>query len=33
MGLFDYGKEGPGVSKDAPKKKGVFLFFELLNYS
>lgn len=30
MGLFDYGKEGPGVSKDAPKKKGVFLFFELL---
>ncbi len=30
MGLFNYEKEGPGVSKDAPKKKGVFLFFELL---
>lgn len=30
MGLFDYGKEGPGISKDAPKKRGIFLFFELL---
>lgn len=31
MGLFfNYSKPGPGVSKDAPKKKGLFLFFELL---
>lgn len=30
MGLFNFEKEGPGVSKDAPKKKGIFLFFELL---
>ena len=32
MGLFsfNYAKAGPGVSKDAPKKKGVFLYFELL---
>lgn len=32
MGLFsfNYAKPGPGVSKDAPKKKGVFLYFELL---
>ncbi len=28
-GLFNYSKEGPGVSKDAPKKKRFFLFFEL----
>ncbi len=28
-GLFNYAKEGPGVSKDAPKKKRFFLFFEL----
>ena len=31
MGLFNnYSKPGPGVSKDAPKKKGIFLYFELL---
>ena len=32
MGLFsfNYAKAGPGVSKDAPKKKGIFLYFELL---
>lgn len=31
MGLFNsYLKEGPGVSKNAPKKKGIFLFFEVL---
>ena len=28
FGLFNYEKEGPGVSKDAPKKRGIFLFFE-----
>ena len=28
-GLFNYSKEGPGVSRDAPKKKRFFLFFEL----
>ena len=32
MGLFsfNYAKAGPGISKDAPKKKGIFLYFELL---
>ena len=30
MGFFNFEKEGPGVSKDGPKKKGIFLFFELL---
>ena len=29
MGLFNYSKPGPGISKDAPKKKGFFLYFEL----
>ncbi|MBQ3038800.1 MAG: DUF624 domain-containing protein [Clostridia bacterium] len=29
MGLFNYSKPGPGIEKDAPKKKGVFLFFEI----
>ena len=30
MGLFfNYDKPGPGVSKDAPKKKGLFLYTEL----
>lgn len=29
MGLFNYNKPGPGISKDAPKKKGIFLYFEL----
>ncbi|MBR4172766.1 MAG: hypothetical protein IKR46_00140 [Clostridia bacterium] len=30
MGLFfNYDKEGPGVDKYAPKKKGIFLYFEL----
>jgi len=28
FGLFNYEKEGPGVSKDAPKKRGIFRFFE-----
>jgi len=30
MGFFNFEKEGPGVSKNGPKKKGLFLFFELL---
>ncbi len=31
MGIFNYYlKEGPGVDKDAPKKKGAALFFEIL---
>lgn len=31
MGLFfDYNKPGPGVEKNAPKKKGIALYFELL---
>lgn len=30
MGLFNsYLKPGPGIDKDAPKKKGIFLFLEL----
>ena len=30
MGLFfNYDKPGPGVDKDAPKKKGIFLYLEL----
>jgi len=30
MGLFfNYDKPGPGVDKNAPKKKGIFLYFEL----
>lgn len=29
FGMFDYSKEGPGVSKDAPKKKRFFEFFDL----
>lgn len=29
FGLFNYSKPGPGVDKDAPKKKRFFLFFEL----
>ena len=29
FGLFDFTKEGPGVSKDAPKKKRFFQFFDL----
>lgn len=28
FGLFNYEKEGPGISKDAPKKKGFLIFFE-----
>lgn len=32
MGLFNsYTKPGPGVSKDAPKKKGIFLCLELFS--
>lgn len=31
MGLFfNYDKPGPGVEKDGPKKRGIFLFMELL---
>ena len=32
MGIFrsNYDKPGPGVDKDAPKKKGLFLYLELL---
>ena len=32
MGLFsfNYSKPGPGVDPNAPKKRGIFLFFELL---
>ena len=31
MGLFfNYDRPGPGVDKNAPKKKGVALYFELL---
>lgn len=30
MSFFSFNKEGPGVSKDGPRKKGIFLFFELL---
>ncbi len=29
MGLFDFNKPGPGIDKDAPKKKGIFLYFEI----
>ena len=29
FGLFDYQKEGPGVEKDAPKKKAFIVFFEI----
>lgn len=29
FGLFDYSKEGPGVDKNAPKKKGFIVFFEI----
>ena len=28
FGLFNYAKEGPGIAKDAPKKKTFFVFFE-----
>lgn len=31
MGLFpDYEKAGPGIDKNAPKKRGFFLYFELI---
>lgn len=29
FGMFNYAKPGPGVDKDAPKKKRFFYFFEL----
>ena len=29
FGLFDYSKPGPGVSKDAPKKRGFLVFWEI----
>ncbi len=29
FGLFDYNKVGPGVDKNAPKKKGFIVFFEI----
>ncbi len=28
FGLFDYSKEGPGIPKNGPKKKGFVVFFE-----
>ncbi len=28
FGMFDFTKEGPGIRKDAPKKKAFFAFFE-----
>ncbi len=28
-GLFNYNKEGPGIDKNAPKKRGFFVFFEI----
>ena len=28
FGLFNYEKEGPGISKNAPKKKTFLIFFE-----
>lgn len=28
FGFFDFTKEGPGIKKDAPKKKAFFVFFE-----
>lgn len=32
MGIFNgYTKEGPGVDKNAPKKKGIFLYMELFS--
>ena len=30
FGLFDYSKPGPGVPKNAPKKKPFIVFFEIL---
>ena len=30
FGLFNYDREGPGVEKNAPKKKSFIVFFELL---
>lgn len=30
FGLFNFSKPGPGVPKDAPKKRGFFIFFEVL---
>ena len=30
MALFDYESSGPGISKNAPKKKGIALFFDIL---
>ena len=29
FGLFDYAKEGPGVSKNAPKKRSFVVFLEI----
>lgn len=30
MAFFNYSKPGPGVDKNGPRKKGIFLFFEIL---
>jgi uncharacterized membrane protein YesL len=30
FGLFDFTKEGPGIDKNAPPKKGIALFFSIL---
>ena len=29
FGLFNYNKEGPGVEKNAPKKRAFIVFFEI----
>lgn len=29
FGFFNYEKEGPGIAKDAPKKRGIVVFFEI----
>lgn len=28
FGMFNYGKAGPGIDKDGPQKKTIFIFFE-----
>ena len=29
LGMFNYNKEGPGVDKNAPQKRGMVVFFEI----
>jgi hypothetical protein len=33
LGFNNYQKEGPGISKDAPKKKTFIVFFEMFFYN